>query len=341
MARPYLQYDVFTDQPLTGNQLAVFTDSRGLDISTMQWIAREMNFPESTFILPVEWAGTDVRMRIFTPATEMPVAGHPTIGSTFALADTGVIAPGTPRFIFQLNIGPTPVDLEWTDGRLSFAWMTQPNPVFGPVAESRMLVADALSLKPDDLMPDAPIQEVSCGVPFLYVPLRDPATVDRAISDGSAFRRLAKATGIELPIFLFALDEDGGRAPARPPTAVYSRMFAPEFGITEDPATGIASGPLGAYLVHHGLVDVGPPDRLRQGSGESAKASATAEGGHHETRVDIVSRQGVAMGRPSRIHISIGVAEGTDVRHATDGPVINDVKVGGQAVLVARGEFLV
>lgn len=295
--RPYLQYDVFTDQPLTGNQLAVFTDARGLDVSTMQRIAREMNFPESTFILPAEWAGTDVRMRIFTPATEMPVAGHPTIGSTFALADTGVITPGTSRVVFQLNIGPTPVDLEWTDGRLSFAWMTQPNPVFGPVAENRMLVAEALSLTPDDLLPDAPVQEVSCGVPFLYVPLRDAGTVDRAISDGAAFRRLAKATGIALPMFLFALDGDAG---------AYSRMFAPEFGITEDPATGIASGPLGAYLVHHGLV---APDAARS----------------------ITSRQGVAMGRSSRIHIAIDVADG----------IIKDVKVGGQAVLVARGEFLV
>jgi trans-2,3-dihydro-3-hydroxyanthranilate isomerase len=315
MFRPYLQYDVFTDQPLTGNQLAVFTDSRGLDLSAMQRIAREMNFPESTFILPAEWAGTDIRMRIFTPATEMPVAGHPTIGSTFALADSGVITPGTPRFVFQLNIGPTPVDLEWTDGRLSFAWMTQPNPNFGPVAENRNLVADALSLAPEDLLPDAPVQEMSCGVPFLYVPLRTPETVDRAISDGAAFRRLAKATGSNLPIFLFALDAGShgraGSASADPPTTVYSRMFAPEFGITEDPATGIASGPLGAYLVHHGLLAVeGPP-----------------EGGHHE----IVSRQGVAMGRPSRIHISIGVANG----------LIDDVKVGGQAVLVARGEFLV
>ena len=307
--RPYLQYDVFTDQPLTGNQLAVFTDSRGLDVGTMQRVAREMNFPESTFILPVEWAGTDCRMRIFTPATEMPVAGHPTIGSTFALADTGVITPGTSRFVFHLNIGPTPVDLEWVDSRLAFAWMTQPNPVFGPVAENRLLVAEALSLTPDDLLPDAPIQEVSCGVPFLYVPLRDPETVDRAISDGASFRRLAKVTGIELPILLFALDSRPGSASADPPTTVYARMFAPEFGITEDPATGIASGPLGAYLVHHALVS-GPP-----------------EGGPHA----IVSRQGVAMGRPSRIHILIEVADG----------VIADVKVGGQAVLVARGEFLV
>jgi trans-2,3-dihydro-3-hydroxyanthranilate isomerase len=317
MPRPYLQYDVFTDQPLAGNQLAVFTEAHGLDTRTMQRIAREMNFPESTFILPVEWAGTDIRMRIFTPATEMPVAGHPTIGSTFALAEAGVIKPGASRFVFHLNIGPTPVDLEWAAGRLSFVWMTQPNPVFGPVIENRMLVADALSLASEDLLPNAPVQQVSCGVPFLYVPLRDSAAVDRAVSDAAAFRRLAKSTGVELPIFLFAMHAGSavpnpaharraGSASADPPTAVYSRMFAPEFGIIEDPATGIASGPLGAYLVHHGLVPL-------------------------SASVALVSHQGVAMGRPSTIHISIGVADG----------IITDVKVGGQAVLVARGEFLV
>jgi trans-2,3-dihydro-3-hydroxyanthranilate isomerase len=332
--RPFLHYDVFTDQPLTGNQLAVFTDAEGLEAATMQRMAREMNFPESTFMLPAEWAGTDARMRIFTPAVELPIAGHPTIGSTFALAELGIIQPGTSRAVFQLNIGPTPVDLEWEGDRLSFVWMTQPNPVFGPVVENRMLVAGALGLVPEDLLAAAPVQEVSCGVPFLYVALRDPQAVDRAVSDAAAFRRLAKSTGFDLPIFLFAVD--GGaelvssarasltrlasqtsvvRATDNSAVNVYSRMFAPEFGITEDPATGIASGPLAAYLVHHGLVALGgqPGDEQR------------------DTTVSVVSRQGVAMGRPSRIHISIRVVD----------DVISDVKVGGEAVLVARGEFLV
>jgi len=408
----FLQYDVFTREPLLGNQLAVFTDAQGFDGATMQRIAREMNFPESTFILPAEWAGTDIRMRIFTPAVEMPMAGHPTIGSTFALADTGVIKPGTPRFIFHLNAGPTPVELIWQGDRLAFAWMTQPNPVFGRVVEDRALVAATIGLTVDDLLPDVPVQEVSCAVPFLYVPLRDREAVDRAISDASAFKRLAKTTGADLPIFLFALDDrsrgetgagaasrgeaaaaasasrnpaylaarrpgsasadadrEAGSAPADPPdgragsapadkpdgragsapavtpdgragsasavppdgaasssrtdppdrragpvphVTVYSRMFAPEFGIVEDPATGIASGPLGCYLVRHGLVAPG-----------DARA--------------IVSHQGVAMGRASRVHISIGVADGAG---GVGGPVIDDVRVGGEAVLVARGELL-
>ena len=132
MSRSFLQYDVFTTEPLAGNQLAVFVDARGLAVDRMQALAREMNFSESTFILPSETAGTDVRMRIFTPATEMPMAGHPTIGSTFALAHTGLIRPGLPRFVFGLGVGPTPVDLEWEGERLRFAWMTQLNPTFGP-----------------------------------------------------------------------------------------------------------------------------------------------------------------------------------------------------------------
>jgi trans-2,3-dihydro-3-hydroxyanthranilate isomerase len=319
MARAFLQYDVFTGEPLLGNQLAVFTDGRGLDTSMMQRIAREMNFAESTFILPVEWAGTDIRMRIFTPAVEMPMAGHPTIGSTFALAHAGVITPGTQRFIFHLNAGPTPVGLEWDGDRLAFAWMSQPNPVFGRVVDDRAAVASLIGLAADDLLPGVPVQEVSCGVPFLYVPVRDAGTVDRAVPDTAAFKRLAQ-TGIDLPVFLFALDERSAAGSADSASAdasaiVYSRMFGPVLGIVEDPATGIASGPLGCYLVRHGLVPA---------------AGTPREGGPAATH-SMVSHQGVAMGRASRIHISVGETGG----------VIDDVKVGGEAVLVAHGELLV
>jgi trans-2,3-dihydro-3-hydroxyanthranilate isomerase len=293
----FLHYDVFTDEPLAGNQLAVFLDGRGVSGERMQRIAREMNFSESTFILPAERPDTDIRMRIFTPGSEMPVAGHPTIGSTFALAEAGVITPGTPRFVFGLGVGPTPVDLDWDGGRLRFAWMTQLTPTFGPPVTERAAVAAAIGLTEADLLPDLPIQTVSCGVPFLYVPLRDEPTVDRAIPDASAFRRLREATGLDLPIFLFAFTH---------PAAAHSRMFAPELGIVEDPATGIASGPLGSYLVEHALV----------------AASAAPH---------IVSMQGVAMGRPSRIHIAIAGRPGA----------ITQVRVGGHAVLIARGDMVV
>lgn len=300
MSLHYLQYDVFTGEPLRGNQLAVFLDARGLSTERMQQIAREMNFSESTFILPAEDAATGVRMRIFTPYIEMPIAGHPTVGSTFALAETGVIPSGSLRFVFGLNIGPTPVDLEWDGDRLRAAWMTQGLPSFGEPVADREAVAAALSLSGDDLADGLPIQQVSCGVPFLLVPLRDKATVDRAVSDAAAIKRLTVLDATHPAIFLFAV------SPAGAAETVYSRMFAPDFGIVEDPATGIASGPVGSYLVRHGVV-----------SGDAARR--------------IVSMQGVAMGRASRIRIAIG---GTP-------DAISRVQVGGEAVLVGRGELLV
>ena len=144
MPLSYLHYDVFTDQPLVGNQLAVYLDGRSLSTERMQAIAREMNFSETTFILPAELPGTDVRMRIFTPGSELPMAGHPTIGSTFALAHAGVIAPDRRRFVFGLGVGPTPVDLEWEGGRFRFAWMTQLNPMFDAQVAPRKAVAEAI-----------------------------------------------------------------------------------------------------------------------------------------------------------------------------------------------------
>ena len=296
----FLHYDVFTDEALEGNQLAVFLDGRGLSTERMQAIAREMNFSESTFVLPPEAAGTDVRMRIFTPGNELPMAGHPTIGSAFALAHTGVIRTGQSRFVFGLGVGPVPVDLEWEGTRLRFAWMTQLKPVFGPAIDAREAVAAAIGLEVVDLAPDLPIQQVTTGLPFLFVPLRSRDAVDRASCDVSAFRRLRSSHGIDLGIFLFAVLPQGSRETA------YSRMFAPGFGMVEDPATGSASGALGCYLVRHGLV-----------TGDASRR--------------MVSLQGVAMGRPSRIHIAI------DSR----GDEIVSVKVGGSSVLVARGEFLV
>ncbi len=128
----YLHYDVFTSRPFEGNQLAVFDDARGVSDVDMQRLTNEMNFAESTFVLPAETAGTDIRMRIFTPAREMPMAGHPTVGTTFALADQGVIASGRARWVFGLNIGPTPVALDWDDGVLRTAWMDQGRPELRP-----------------------------------------------------------------------------------------------------------------------------------------------------------------------------------------------------------------
>jgi len=215
MPLSYLHYDVFTAKPLLGNQLAVFTDAQGLDTAHMQAIAREMNFSESTFILPNERPDTDIRMRIFTPFNEMPMAGHPTIGSTFALAHTGVIKKSAKRFVFGLNIGPTPVDLEWADEGLSFGWMTQRHPTFGPIVTQRAACADALGLKAEDLSDTLPVQEVSCGVPYLVVALRDHAAVDRAVTDSAGFGRLCAACGAPVEVRLVCVPVPGAVASNR------------------------------------------------------------------------------------------------------------------------------
>ena len=294
----FLQLDVFTDRPFEGNQLAVFPDGRGLPVETMQAIAKEMNFAESTFILPADGKG-DVRMRIFTPGEELPMAGHPTIGSTFALAHLGTIARGREQFVFELGVGPTPVALEWGEDGLSFAWMTQRVPEFGRSPSDLDQLAEALGLGLDDLAQGPPPQEVSCGVPFLFVRLASRQAVDAAEADRRALERFYEAHGLTmLPIFIFTTERGSDEA------SCYSRMFAPGFGIVEDPATGGASGPLGSYLVHHGVVT---PDEGRR----------------------MVSLQGRRMGRPSWIHIDIGTSDGT----------IDKVRVGGKAVLIGEGHL--
>jgi trans-2,3-dihydro-3-hydroxyanthranilate isomerase len=295
----YLHYDVFTERTFEGNQLAVFPEPAGLSPAQMQRIAQEMNFSESTFIFPSERGG-DVRMRIFTPGEELPIAGHPTIGSTFALAETGVIKPGRDTFVFELGVGPTPVSLDWKGDSLSFAWMTMPNPTFGPVVDDRAALAAALGIGPGDLVDGLPVQMVTCGVPFLYAPLSGRQVVDSVSIDRKGLARCVERAGLgELPVFIFSLENRHGAG-----ETVYSRMLAPGFGISEDPATGSASGPLGSYLVHYRVVS---PDAARA----------------------MVSLQGVAMRRPSRIHMSIETRDGSITR----------VRVGGKAVLVGRGEL--
>ncbi len=296
----YLHLDVFTDTAFEGNQLAVFPDPRGLTTDDMQRIAKEMNFSESTFIFPKEGRG-DVKMRIFTPGQELPMAGHPTIGSTFALAIEGVIASGRDEFVFELGVGPTPVSLEWNGSALTFAWMTQPLPTFGAVIQDRKTLAEAVGVTAADLVDGLPIQVVSCGVPFLFVPIATRTAVDSVTIDRKTYARACRKSGIEeRPVFFFTTERGSG------PETIYSRMLAPGFGISEDPATGSASGPLGAYLVHHRVVT---PDAARS----------------------LLSLQGVAMGRPSRLHISID----------TDEDRVTRVRVGGKSVLVGRGELVI
>jgi trans-2,3-dihydro-3-hydroxyanthranilate isomerase len=293
----FLQFDVFTDHLFGGNQLAVFPDGRGLSTDTMQAIAKEMNFSETTFVLPPEQVGTDVRVRIFTPGSELPMAGHPTIGTTFALARTGVLAPGRDRVVFGLGIGPTPVTMEWNDRELSFAWMTQSVPVFSEPIGDRACAAGVLGLPEAAIVASMPVQVVSCGLPYVLVPLVTREAVDAALLDRSVYDRfVAGANGV----FLFSTESASDRATA------YSRMFAPALGVHEDPATGSASGPLGCYLVRHRVVS-------------------------RERAASMLSLQGVKMGRPSHVHISIGV----------DGDEIRSVRVGGSSVLAGEGTLYI
>jgi trans-2,3-dihydro-3-hydroxyanthranilate isomerase len=298
----YLHFDVFTDRLFGGNQLAVFLDGRGLSAETMQSIAKEMNFSETTFVLPADGPNTDARVRIFTPNEELPMAGHPTIGTTFALARAGVIGPDRERLVFGLGIGPTPVSLVWANGELCFAWMTQQKPTFGPPIADPAGAAASLNMSAAAVSGTGlPIQIVSCGVPFLFVPLATRRAVDNAGLNPTAYDEFRRSANLDdLPIFLFSTETASDKA------TVYSRMFAPGFGISEDPATGSASGPLGCYLVRHKVV---PPEKA--GS--------------------MLSLQGVRMGRPSHVHISIGVENGE----------IDLVRVGGEAVLAGEGTLYV
>jgi trans-2,3-dihydro-3-hydroxyanthranilate isomerase len=297
----YLHYDVFTDRRFEGNQLAVFHDARGLSDEQMQAITKEMNFSECTYVLPPEAPGTDVRMRIFTPGTELPMAGHPVIGSTFALAELGVIKPGQASFVFGLGVGPTKVELAWDGTRLSFAWMDQGLPKYKEPVSSREDIIAAVGLKKSAVEETGlPIEEISCGNAFLIIPVKSRKAVDRAEADLAAMRKLKSAfPGGHVGALFFSTDTDDGGAVA------YSRMFAPGAGVVEDPATGSAAGPLGCYLVRHRLVG---PDRLN----------------------DMVNLQGVAMGRPSRLHMRIALDESATVTR---------VQVGGKAVRIGEGSL--
>jgi trans-2,3-dihydro-3-hydroxyanthranilate isomerase len=298
----YLHLDVFTTTPFEGNQLAVFPEPAGLSDDEMQRITREMAFSECTYVFPPEAPGTNARLRIFTPGEELPMAGHPTIGSTFALAIEGTIPSGAPEFVFGLGVGPTPVALEWKGNALDFAWMTQPTPAFGSRIGDRASLASALGVKERDIASSAP-QVVSCGVPFVFVLLTSRAAVDAVDVNRAGYRACLAGAGIEdMPVFLFTLD----RAGAAGDETVYSRMLAPGFGIAEDPATGGASGPLGCYLAANQLL---PDGKLRH----------------------FVSLQGAAMKRPSQLHVSI----------ERSGSSITRVRVGGRTVMVGRGELLV
>jgi trans-2,3-dihydro-3-hydroxyanthranilate isomerase len=286
--------DVFTEKALAGNQLAVVLDGKGLTAKLMQRIARELNFSETTFILPPDDPAHAAKVRIFAPTVEMPFAGHPTIGTAWVLADEGLVPGGKLEFVLEEKVGPVPVRGEKKNGGVVF-WMTHPKLTYGEVLPHAR-VAAAIGLKEADIVESVPAQVASTGNPHVYVALRDAQAVDAAVSDHS---RLATVLGPNsaFGLFLFAVNGEN---------RLYSRMFS--LDIPEDPATGSASGPLGAFAVRYGLVERAP-------------------------KVEIVSEQGTKMGRQSFVHIELGYDD-------DDADIPSRIEVGGSVMPVLKGELL-
>jgi trans-2,3-dihydro-3-hydroxyanthranilate isomerase len=238
----FVLVDVFTDTPLTGNALAVFTDARGLDTETMQAIARETNLSETTFVFPAEQGGT-ARVRIFTPRTELPFAGHPTLGTAWVLA-----APLQLDTVnLELGVGIVPVALERDDsGSVCFGRMEQPLPSFEPFTDGEALLA-ALGVSGTA----APIEVYDNGVRFAVVVLSSQEEVAALTPDLTALARL---------------DVLGISCVAGAGDRWKHRMFAPAAGVPEDPATGAAVGPVTCHLCRHGLVPWGDQIEITQGT---------------------------------------------------------------------------
>ncbi|HZQ82984.1 MAG TPA: PhzF family phenazine biosynthesis protein [Gaiellaceae bacterium] len=262
----YVVCDVFTDAPLAGNQLAVFTDARELDDETMQLLAREMNFAETVFVLPPTVPDADVRIRIFTPANELPFAGHPTLGSAFVLG--GPLSKIVIRL--ETGAGVVPVALEREGPTIVFGRMEQPIPAFETVAETERLFA-ALGVAGSGL----PVERYDLGPGHVYVELDSPETVAALSPDFAALKRATR---------------DGANCFARDGKRWKTRMFAPDHGVSEDAATGSAAGPLAIHLARHGRIAFGEEIEIHQGAeiGRPSTLYARVEGAGDEiTRVEV------------------------------------------------------
>ncbi|MDT5062370.1 MAG: trans-2,3-dihydro-3-hydroxyanthranilate isomerase [Acidobacteriota bacterium] len=293
----YHLVDVFTDRAFGGNPLAVCTNGRGLSSELMQSIAKELNLSEMTFVLPPEDSSNDYRVRIFTPGSELPMAGHPTVGTSFILAREHMIELGAEETTIKLEegVGTIPVTIKFKDGAPDLIWMQQPLPIFGPRIEDVRGVAEMLSIAPEAIETRWPIEIVSCGVPFLYVPLKNLQAARNIKFRLDVWERVMGNSGVsEVFVFTKETELDG--------SSVHSRMFAPAIGIYEDPATGAASGPLGCYLVRHEVLPA-------------------------SQRSEFTSEQGIEMGRPSIIKIIIEQGAGE----------ISRVRIGGQCVFMGEG----
>ena len=294
--------DIFTSQLFGGNQLAVIPDAAGISDERMQQVTREFNYSETVFVLPPETPEGTRRLRIFTPGTEIPFAGHPTVGTAFVLASIGQIAleGAETRVIFEEGVGPVPVLIRAEQKKPTFAQLTVAKlPEIGPPAPSRSALADLLSLETNDLLGGmwSP-QAVSCGLPFLFVPVKDRDAVAQARVrldrwDGTLRKSWAP------DVMVFTRDTGEGKENG----TIRARVFVPGMGVPEDPATGSACAALGGYL---------------------AARDARQDGTLHWT-----VEQGFEMGRPSILEVEADKAGGQ----------ITAIRVGGASVMVAEGEI--
>jgi trans-2,3-dihydro-3-hydroxyanthranilate isomerase len=267
----FVTCDVFTERPFAGNPLLVVPDAQGLSREQMQAIAREINYSESTFVLPADDPKHSYRQRTFVPLREIPYAGHPTVGTALVMAWLGKVMAGS--FTIEVGFGPLALEISERDGRPHRVRMTQGTPAWeAPVSDIAFLdrLAEGLGLPAGALRGPLPVQAVSTGNRFLIVPLPDRGHVERAACDPRMLEALERETGV-LGVYLFA--PDGER--------IHARAFCPGAGVPEDPATGSAAGPLGVYLALH---------RAMPGGGAS-----------------FVIDQGVEMGRPSEIAVEVAI----------------------------------
>jgi trans-2,3-dihydro-3-hydroxyanthranilate isomerase len=284
---PYRVVDVFTTEAFAGNPLAVFTQASEIDEGLMQKIAREMNLAETTFVLPAKNLDCVARVRIFTPNKEMVFAGHPTIGTGFVLRDAGVLPANCESFCLEEKVGPVEIWIE--DAERPLIWLRTPPISEGPFY-NRSSCARALGLETDELLDIQP-QLLDAGNPTLFIALKTKEAVDRAWLDAQSMRTLKDDKAEPFCVFVFSPSGEGA----------YSRMFAPEYGIPEDPATGSSTGPLALFMMTHGLM---------------AGASGTR----------VISEQGTKMQRRSILHVRIAGDLGAD-----------GIYVGGHVTPVAEG----
>lgn len=275
MHNSYVFYtlDVFTDQLFGGNPLAVFPEAEGLTTQQMQAIAQELNLSETVFVLPPKQADCDFKLRIFTPCAELPFAGHPTVGTAYLLAHLEKIKIASTADVVNLEegVGTVPVKLQWHNQLIqTTALQAAQLPIFSEAP--KLNFADLLSLASTDLDVNLPAEIISCGLPFLYVPLQSKKAVDCCTLNMNLWQaELAESEAQNVYVF------------ARGGQHIYARMFAPGLGIAEDPATGSAATSLAGYLHKH-------------------CDSVTA----HQTWQII---QGVKMGRPSELQLTYDLDE--------------------------------